>query len=289
MERTEAQNIEIARELVTVAGQRGSDIVALPEGYVHMGVKGYHSYPIDRSVADTIPGRFTRAMGELASKYRMYLLAPQMEIAAGRVYNSCPIISRTGDVVGVYRKSHPMACEILLGGVSPGSDLPVFTLDFGVIGITICMDIYYPEAFEVMALRGAEVIFWVTMAQEPAECLEIQFKARAIDNNLHLVQSNYVCPPPYGPHFGHGRRGWGQIVDFFGRTLADTGIRPGVATAELDLDERKTSRGCISLPEKLEKGLPDDFRSDLLRTRRPNLYRDVCTGEDCLGRIIPGG
>ena len=42
-----------------------------------------------------------------------------------------------------------------------GDRLPVFDLDFARIGILICYDGYFPEAYSVLSLKGAEIIIWI--------------------------------------------------------------------------------------------------------------------------------
>jgi predicted amidohydrolase len=113
-------------------------------------------------------------------------------------------------------------------------EYPVFELDFGRVGATICMDIHYPEVFTIMALHGADIIANLSMWLDyTGDMLESVVNARAIDNQVYVVTSHYVeMPYLAGKSFGHAR-----IVDPMGRTRADTSHRPGVAFAEVDLDE----------------------------------------------------
>jgi len=300
---TRKKLLEQADEMVAAAAARGSDIVAFPETFLALGTPPKKTDALIWEAVTTgqedrlpglvrkkarhtepIPGPTTDHFSHLAKQHSMYIICPLMENDGGTIHNSAPVIGRRGEVVGVYRKTHEMPGGVA-AGVRPGEDIPVFPLDFGVIGVTICMDIYYPELYRVLALRGAEIIFWVTMATQPRQCLDVQLLARAVDYNVYMAISNFVFPPPYVPHGGRNRRGEGRIVDYFGNVLANTGYRAGLATATIDLDEEKLSSGCISLPERVRKGEPDHFRPDLLRTRRPPLYTDVCQGEDELMKI----
>ena len=41
-----------------------------------------------------------------------------------------------------------------------GDDIPVFETDFGVIGLTIGTDFYFPEIYTVQYMKGAEILVW---------------------------------------------------------------------------------------------------------------------------------
>ena len=80
--------------------------------------------------------------------------------SAGVVYNSSVLIDRSGEVVGVYRKTHPFCTEHVDGGgwVTPGDTVTVCDTDLGKIGMIICFDGDYPELSRIQAVQGAEVI-----------------------------------------------------------------------------------------------------------------------------------
>jgi hypothetical protein len=42
--------------------------------------------------------------------------------------------------------------------MTPGRDFPVFDCDFGRIGIQICLDVVYPDGWEALARKGAEIV-----------------------------------------------------------------------------------------------------------------------------------
>jgi predicted amidohydrolase len=145
--------------------------------------------------------------------------------------------------------------------------LPVFVLDFGRIAVMICMDIYFPEIPRIYALKGAEVLFWPTVTHGPTqEILRTQLTARAVDNSIVLVESNFANHPPYAPYSGRFRPATARILDHNGDILAQTGRRHGVAIAEVDLDEVRLTSGCVLKRE------PDHIREDLERITRLDFY-----------------
>jgi predicted amidohydrolase len=171
-------------------------------------------------------------------------------------------------MAGEYRKCRITESEVEEMGITPGPlDPPVFKTDFGTIGITTCMDIHYPEIYTTLALKGAEIIFWPSAAMDyTGDLIESLVNARAVDNQVYFVPSHFIQQPYLaGKHYGRSR-----IVDCMGRVRADTGHFPGVAVAEIDLDETYP----MWYQGKALEHYPT-MRQTIFKTRRPELYKDV--------------
>ena len=73
--------------------------------------------------------------------------------------------------------------------------------------------------------------------------LEVTLRARAFDDHVTLVASNYAGDLPYlcsnYPAYTGQPLGRGCVIDRAGIILADTGVRPGVAVAPVDLARPK--------------------------------------------------
>lgn len=246
-------------KLIDDAGKHGADIVCLPEYSGSIYVNGSWS-------ASPVPGPITDAFAKLAAKHAMWVIVPMVEASDKDLpYNSAILLDRKGHIAGRYRKTH-----LCLPGHSegklyrPGDDLPVFETDFATIGITICMDIHYPEIYTTLALKGAEIIFWPSGAMDyTGDLLESIVNARAIDNQVFFVPSHYLSTP-YLVGKSHGRS---RIVDCMGRIRADTGHFPGVAVAEVDLDKTYP----MWYAADMLKEYPT-MRETFFKTRRPELY-----------------
>lgn len=107
------------------------------------------------SVGDTV--------GRKAAEHRTWLVVPltlREPEAGGRLSNAAVLVDRTGRVAGVFRKVHPIedAPDVFEGGVTPGEAYPVFECDFGRLGILICWDMSYDEAWEALGEGGAEIV-----------------------------------------------------------------------------------------------------------------------------------
>lgn len=218
-----------ALDLVATAGEQGADIVCLPEFCASDVKQGRH-------LPQAIPGPITDTFAALASKYRMYVIVPIIEdVGKPKAFNTSVLIDRQGNICGCYRKTHICLPDYGEGElIMAGDEVPVFKADFGTIGITICMDLHYPELYAHLAHQGAEIIFWPTAAMDyTGDLIESLVNARAVDNQVYMVPSSYVrLPYLVGQLYGRSR-----IVDCMGRIRADTGHFPGVAMAAIDLDE----------------------------------------------------
>jgi len=207
-----AQNLESFARFLRVAGERGADIVCLPEGVTVIGTgKDY------LEVAEPIPGPTTRALGELARRYSMYIVAGLYERRDNTYYNVSVLIDRSGLVAGIYRKVSLPRGEID-AGLTPGSEFPVFETDFGKVGMMICWDSQFPEAARRLASQGAEIILLPVWGGN-----ETLFAARAIENQIHLVTSSYDAKT--------------GIWNRKGELLAEASEPDTVAIAEVDLSE----------------------------------------------------
>ena len=169
--------------------------------------------------------------------------------------------------VGKYRKMHLAPGEDK-DGVSPGDlGYPVFECDFGRVAIGICMDLHYLEMWRIYALKGADVLLMPTMALDyTGDHVESLINARAIDNQVYFVSSHYVAKPFLaGMSMGHSR-----IVDPYGRTLADTSHKPGLAVADVDLD--------VGFETWYEGELKEQYptlKHCYLGLRRPDTYQEL--------------
>ena len=185
-----------------------------------------------------------REFFEFARSRRVHLVVALVEHAAsGKTYHTALVIGPRGEIAGKYRKSHRTAWD---DGIALGDDLPVITTSFAKIGLTIGSDFYFPEIYEVLRMKGAEVLVWQNSPQRLREHYQWLplLAARAVDSHAFLVTAHYADARTYiTANYGYGMKGaaFGRsmIIDRSGTIRADTGYRHGAASFSLDLDERK--------------------------------------------------
>ena len=190
-----------------------ADIALLPEGITLVGTGKTYA-----DVAEPVPGPTTARLGELARRKKVWIVAGILERDGKTIYNTAVLIDREGRLAGRYHKVY-IPREEFEGGITPGSDYPVFKTDFGTIGMMICWDVQFADPARALALRGAEMILMPIWGGH-----EVLAKARAIENRVFLVSSGYDHPT--------------YVMDPDGETLARAFERGTVATAVVDLSKR---------------------------------------------------
>jgi len=260
---TTKENIRQALDWIDAAGKEGCDIVCLPESFNIVGTPALFGSGVGDPEAilaavEEIPGPISEAVAAKARQHDMYVIPVYLVRDKGRIFNRAAIFDRRGELVGAYDKFNPTEYELKEWGVTAGSALPVFDLDFGRIAVLICYDIFFPEMVRIYSFKGAEVVFLSTgnITPNPRVVYE-QLRVRASDYSVHIAMSNFGIAPPYAPHEGRVLPSRACIVDYDGIIIADTGHRPGLATATIDLDEARinTADDLVSPPRLIREDL----------------------------------
>jgi N-carbamoylputrescine amidase len=265
------RNLARAEDAIREAAQRGAELVCLQELFRTK----YFCQREDAGLfdlAETIPGPTTERLSKVAADCGVVLIVPLFEKrAAGLYHNSAVVIERDGTQLGHYRKMHipddPLFYEKFY--FTPG-DRGFHCVDTSVgrIGVLICWDQWFPEAARLMALDGAELLFYPTAIgyldnetdEENASMREswvtVQ-RGHAIANGLFVCAANRV-----------GREGslrfWGSsfVADPRGKLIAQADdASETVLVAECDLERIESQR----------RGWP------FLRDRRIDAYGDLLT------------
>ena len=146
------------------------DIICLPET---MNISWVNEGKNIANIAEdeNNPGPVTTMMAEIAKKQNCYITCPIVTKKDGHFYNSSILINRQGKVDGVFHKIHPTISEIEAksyyegGTITPGTlRPPVFTTDFGKIGLQICMDASWDDGWASLKKDGAEMILFSSQA-----------------------------------------------------------------------------------------------------------------------------
>lgn len=212
-----------------------TDLVVLPEGITVVGTGKKYA-----DVAEPIPGPTTEALGQAARRHKTYIAAGIYEREANAIYNTAVLIDRQGRFAGKYRKVY-IPREEFEGGITPGSDYPVFRTDFGTIGMMICWDVQYPDPARALARRGAEIILMPIWGGN-----ETLGKARAIENHVFLASSGYGYPT--------------YIMDPDGEIVAAAPNRGQAAVAVIDLNRRYADRWLGDMRARFMKELRLDIQ-----------------------------
>src|SRR5262249_37657023 len=138
------------------------------------------------------------------------------------------LIGPGGDVLGVYRKTHPFPGE--MQWVTAGDSVTVVDTELGRIGLSVCFDGDFPELYRIQAVLGAEIICRPSALLRSADIWELTTRARAYDNHVFVIGANATGTDPAGlPYFGNS-----MIVTPIAEVVARAASHEGWVSARLD-------------------------------------------------------
>lgn len=219
---TIAGNTERAIALVRqCVAATGAELVVLPESVTTGFTPGVDAEQLWDLVSE-LPGPVLEPFTEAATDLGVHLVVGTYERggARGIVHNAAAVIGPSGDLLGVYRKTHPFGGERADRGgwVTPGEDVCVVDTPLGRLGVIICFDGDYPELSRITAIRGAEILCRPSALLRSADLWELTNRARAYDNHVYVVGANATGVDPAG-------------VIYFGNSMIVTPIAEVVARA----------------------------------------------------------
>jgi predicted amidohydrolase len=211
----------------------GADLVVLPESAT-TGFTPDCTVEALWDLVDAVPGALTEPLQEVARELGVHICVGTYERGLQRhvVHNTSVLIAPDGDIVSVYRKTHPFGGEHVSGGgwVTPGDTVSVVETALGKIGMIICFDGDYPELSRIQAVQGAEVICRPSALLRSADVWELTSRARAYDNHVYVIGANATGTDPAGMfYFGNS-----HIVTPIGHIVAKAASHEGWVSARLD-------------------------------------------------------
>ena len=254
MESKQNQLIDLAEKCL----KDGAELVFFPEAFQYTGCREIKNDP-EKLVA--VSSAWKERCSDLAKKYNAYVVPWDYEYRDGKVYNSSYILDRNGIEVGRYRKCQLTYSEEIVGGLTPGDEIPVFDLDIGKVGIMICFDNYFPETARVLGLKGAELVLYPLYGDTLNPQWEIKMKSRAIDNSM------YVAPCQIDMINGI-REGisYSGVVDPAGHTICRLTEKRSYQVVEIVMGKQVLTH---------TNGAVEDIRQYLLRQRNPKAYGEI--------------
>ncbi len=261
------QNLDRAEALVRQATTQGANIVLIQELFeTPYFCKEQLAAHFDLATrADENPA--IRRMSQLAAELGVVLPVSFFERANNAFFNSLVVIDADGAVLDIYRKSHipdgPGYQEKFY--FSPGdTGFRVWDTRFGRIGVAICWDQWFPEAARIMALQGAEFLFYPTAIGSEPENAELDsrdhwqrtMQGHAAANMVPVIASNRIGTEQ-GESCAITFYGSSFIADQTGAKVAEAGrAEETVLVASFDRERLRSMRSSWGL----------------FRDRRPDLY-----------------
>ncbi len=255
------KNLEKMKQAIETAKlEQNVDLIVFPElaniGYIKSRDKEFGCRYI--KCAEKIPGEFTKALGELAKKYDVYIISGMAEAhptIPGTLYNSAVLINPAGKLAGVHRKAHIPGYEKHY--FIPSNTNDVFETDIGTIGIGICYDNQFAELTRTYALKGAEILvmLWnMPSFSNDGTILHNLTSVRAFENRMYAVSCNRI-----GENNGIQFFGYSAVANPVGELIAGAREEDTVVYGILERD--------MLLKERAQ--MP------VFRDRRPDLYGEL--------------
>lgn len=271
------KSLAAAEKMVRKAAAQGANIILLPELFAReyfCQQRRYDFYDYAMPVAEDPAVQ----MGmRLAKELQVVLPISFYEKDINRLYNSVACIDADGKLLGVYRKTHIPDDHFYQEKFyfSPGdSGFRVFNTKYGVIGIGICWDQWFPETARCMAVQGAEILFYPTaIGSEPIlECDSMPhwrrvMQGHAAANLMPVVAANRIGLEEVKPCEANNNQS--SALNFYGSSFIADGTGAILASASRDQEE-------ILLQEfDLAELAQDRLSWGLFRDRRPECYKKI--------------
>ena len=262
----EQQNIEAVSSLVEEAASRGAQVILPPELFAGEYFCRMEEEELFDLAHPTLESPSVQAMQKLAAKLGVAIPTSFFERDGHHYYNTLAMVGPDGEIMGTYRKSHipdgPGYEEKYY--FRPGNDgFKVWDVFGTRIGVGICWDQWYPECARVMALKGAEVLFYPTaIGSEPYDAdLDTSRMWRramvghAVSNCMPVIAANRIGEEEGQTFYGHS-----FVSDEWGDFVSEAGARDhGALVATLDLERARIHRAGMGF----------------FRDRRPELYARI--------------
>ena len=264
-------NINKSIHLIEKASEQGANIILLQELFQTPYFCIQYDEEIFKLAQPFENNTLLKKMSDVAKKHKVVLPISFFEKDNNAYFNSIAVINADGKILGKYRKSHiPDGAGYLEKYYfNPGdTGFKIWNTSYGKIGIGICWDQWFPEAARIMALKGAEVLFYPTAigdevmsTYDSSDAWQTVMQGHAAANIMPVVASNRIGSESVK----------GQVNGFYGKSFICN--RSGKIIAEASKDKEEIILADIDTEEN------HLFRRNwgLFRDRRPELYKEILT------------
>jgi deaminated glutathione amidase len=244
-----AANLAAAGALLERAAREGARVAVLPENFSFMGRADADKRAVGERDGD---GPVQQFLGERARTLGLWIVGgttPISERPGERVAAACLVYNDQGERIARYDKIHLF--DVAIPGraekyresanIAPGARQVLVPTPAGLLGLSVCYDVRFPELYRPMAAAGAQWFtvpsaFTVSTGRAHWETL---LRARAIENLSYVVAA-----AQWGRH-ASGRETYGDslIIDYLGAILSRLPSGEGVIVGRFDLAAQEVARG----------------------------------------------
>lgn len=228
-------NIESVKNLLTANLNKYEkcDFVFLPE----LWTIGWDcpSFPASAEILEN--SKSVSMLKNIAKEFGVNILGGSfVRKDSDKLFNTCPVINREGEVICIYDKNHLYSYngDTENSYISVGENPIMVEIEGVKLGISICYDIRFPEIYRAYRKAGADIL--VNMAAWPKSRKvhwDTLTKARAIENQtftVALTQTGLLAD-------GVENLGHSMIIDYNGNILDEINEVEGAIYAEIELEK----------------------------------------------------
>lgn len=270
------ENIRTADRLVREAAGKGANIILLPELFERQYFcqeRRYDYYLFAKSVEDNDAVRHFLTI----SRELNIVLPLSIYEKDGNVLYNTVVVLENGVILGKYRKTHIPDDHYYQEKFyfTPGdTGFKTFKTSYGIIGIGICWDQWFPETARCLALNGAELLFYPTaIGSEPIlQCDSMPhwrnvMKGHAAANIIPVIAANRYGLEKVMPCEENGNQS--SALNFYGSSFITD------STGELLQSADRESECILMETFDLDELAKNRLEWGLYRDRRPECYGDI--------------
>ncbi len=258
-----AENLAKAASLIGLAAEKGAKIIALPQLFNRPWFPATVKKE-DLGLAEREDGETITTLRGLAKKHEVVIIASIFEktgeAGSEERFNTAFVLGPDGGITGRYRKMHVPQIPLWeeRSYFDPGDlGFPVFKTPYATIGVQLCWDVFFPEGFRILALKGAEVVFTPTASAflHSRKKWERAISAAAHANGFFVFRVNRV--------------GTDGELEFYGRSFC---VRPD---GEFLVPPSGGSEGIILADIALSEIGAARSSWVFMKDRRPTEYKEI--------------
>lgn len=236
------ENLQTAHRLIGEAAHLGVKLITLPEMFPLITDNSNLRLQARESFGQ---GKIQDFLARTAQHYGVWLVGgtvPILNQQGDKVRAACLVYNDQGVRIARYDKIHLF--DVVLSAtesyresdtVEAGENSIVVETPFGRLGLAICYDVRFPELFNELFKKGAEIIVLPSAftVKTGAAHWHVLTRARAVDTFC------YVLAPAQGGIHASGRKTYGHsvIIDPWGSVIAECkDEKPGVIYADINLE-----------------------------------------------------
>lgn len=242
-------NLAALSERIREAANKGATLIVCPEA----SSQAFESGPLNEQAED-LDGTFAQGLRQLAGELGVTIVAGMFRPATGgRVRNTALI---TGpDLHEGYDKIHTFdtATYRESDSVEPGTQLRTFEHEGATVGVAICFDIRFPDHFQELARRGAQIVAvptsWAGGDNKIEEWITLS-RARALDAGVFIMAPDQANPDgSIGAENNSDPLGVGHSIAVApnGTILALGGSKEEVIVVDIDPEDASRRQAAVPL------------------------------------------